>query len=382
MQHRNIAIDEVKRAQGSWTTKLEQVANYEIDLTPPEQYSSSRNFEFSKQMKDRAVEEILPSLFEVSRTYEDYVLQHSLWTYEDLSTAPRGQEITWQFVPRPPKQVCNRKRLRATKTQVTPRPEPVTERPLEESGDETEIDEEMVKMSNQIIRRAQIQAARNEAKAAAAQATGRDQVSPEPVIKVSSPRPVREDSSPVETQHEFNSTSCKTTPAPTPTLTHAPTPTSSFGGMMTHLQVQEDVKGGCPTSFDQAQQAHHGLQSLNEPMRYHHHQIDYNNANFQNIPDFSHSGPPPFGQFVPHGYIGAPQYPMYNHSFPMQMGHPSFNSNLPPPTLEFPYEADNMFSAIDLSMPLVPSQVNTSFNGLPMDFESGPQSSQHSYGKQ
>jgi hypothetical protein len=381
MQHRNIAIDEVKRAQGSWTAKLEQVANYEIDQTPPEQYSSSRNLEFSKQMKDRAVKVILPSLFEVSRTYEDYVMQRSLWTYTDIGRAPMGQEITWQFVPRPPKQVFNRKRLRATKTQATIRPEPIIDNALGESGDETEIDEEMVKMSNQIIRRAQAQAARNEARAAAAHAASRDQVSPEPIMKVSSPPAVRADSPPIPPQHGFSSTSCKTTPAPTPTLTHAVTPNSSFGGLVNYLRVQEDVKDEFQTSFDQPQQAHHGLPSLDEPMKYHHHQIDYNNT-FQNVPDYGHAGTPPFGQFVPNGYIDASQYPVYNNPFPVQMGQPSFNPNLPPINLGFSYEGDNMFSPIDLSMPIVPSQANTSFNGLPMDFESGTLSSQHQYGKQ
>jgi hypothetical protein len=379
MQHRNIAIDEVKRSTGSWTTKLEQVANYEIDQTPPEQYSSSRNLEFSKQMKDRAVKVILPSLFEVSRTYEDYVMQRSLWTYPDISRAPIGQEITWQFVPRPPKQVLNRKRLRAAKTHVTKRPEPIMENYLEESGDETEIDEEMVEMSNQIIRRAQAQTARNEARAAAAQAADRNQASPEPTIKLSSPHAIRADSTPGPTQHGFYPTSCKTTPTPTPTLTHAPTPNSSFGGLTNHPRVQEDVK--VEFQADPAQQVQHRFTSHEEPMRYHHHQIDYSNA-FPNVPEYGHSEPQPFGQFVPHGYIDASQYPVYNNSFPIQMCGASFNSNLPPDNLRFSYEADNIFSPIDLGMPIVSSQANTSFNGLPMNFESGALSSQLQYGKQ
>jgi hypothetical protein len=212
----------------------------------------------------------------------------------------------------------------------------------------------MVKMSNQIIRRAQAQAARNEARAAAAHAASRDQVSPEPIMKVSSPPAVRADSPPIPPQHGFSSTSCKTTPAPTPTLTHAVTPNSSFGGLVNYLRVQEDVKDEFQTSFDQPQQAHHGLPSLDEPMKYHHHQIDYNNT-FQNVPDYGHAGTPPFGQFVPNGYIDASQYPVYNNPFPVQMGQPSFNPNLPPINLGFSYEGDNMFSPIDLSMPIVPS---------------------------
>jgi hypothetical protein len=384
MQHRDIAIDEVKRSRGSWTTKLEMVAKYEIEMTPQEQYSSSRNLVFSRMMKERAEKEILPSLFDVSHSYEDYVAQHQLWTYKDVSKAPIGKEITWQFVPRPPKQVC-RKRLRPTTMRKMLQQASVIDTPLDNSGDETEIDEDMVELSNKIIRRAQAVAARNEARAAAAQVASGDKDPLESVAKVSTPVAVQDDPAPAMPHQGFISTSPKTTPAHTPTLTPMPTPNSSFGQSMAHLRVQDDIKGGHQTTIDNhAQQAHGDVQSLDEPMRYHSHQINYSNAPFQHMQEmgsFVHAGSPAFGQFASHGFMNTGQFPVYNNSYPLQMGHAPFGSNMPPNNMGCPYEGDTIFAPMDLSMPGAPCQANMSFNGLPYDFDSGSPGPQHQYSK-
>jgi hypothetical protein len=381
MQHRDIAIDEVKRNRGSWTATLRTVATYEIEMTPPEQYSSSKNPTFSRMMKERAEKEILPSLFDISQSYEDYVIQNSLWRYTDVAKAPVGKEITWQFVPRPPKQIRRTphwKRPRTTTSRSIQRKQPSLEVLSEDSGDDTEIDEAMVSLSNRLLRRAQAQAARRGARAAVARMVSRDPVSPEPTMKASSPVTIIEESAAATPQRCSDLTDSK--PAP------ASTPNSSFDQSMNHLCLREDSKGGSQTMPDsQVQQAHRNTQSLDERMRYHDRQASYHGAAFQpaqGVGSFSNSGPPPFTPFPAHNYVDAAQFSMFNHSFALQMGHPSFGTNMAASNnVVYPYESDTMFAPMDLSMPMVPPQSNTPFDGLPYDFAQDSPGPQHGFSR-
>lgn len=100
-------------------------------------------------MRDRARDLILPSLFNVAQSYEDYVHQYRLWEEEEDAHVPRGKTIVWIKYDRPPRQCVSRKRKAKVSTAITP--------PLqndaadEQSGDETEVDETM---ANNAIKRA------------------------------------------------------------------------------------------------------------------------------------------------------------------------------------------------------------------------------------
>lgn len=88
--------DERKWRNGSWIHELHTDAAYLVSSKATEHFSSSKGAEFNEAMKKRALEVILPSLFDIARSHEDYVLQCS----GELN--PRGGKlVTWQSVSRP-----------------------------------------------------------------------------------------------------------------------------------------------------------------------------------------------------------------------------------------------------------------------------------------
>lgn len=135
LQHR--AIDEPKR-KGSWVAKLQQAAQYAIETTPPEQFSSSKGSGFSERMRDRALNEIMPSLFSIAQIYEDHLARNNLYEGSGNVDTREGTMCTWQPVSRPPRQsTFNRKRAKVQSR--ASRRNAVSDENF--SGDETEVDE-------------------------------------------------------------------------------------------------------------------------------------------------------------------------------------------------------------------------------------------------
>jgi hypothetical protein len=189
LQHRDIAVDEVKR-QKPWACQLQRVAEFEVSMLPAEQYSSSRNAAFSTAMKQRAEKDILPSLFDVVQSYEDHVFQYSLWTYKDIGEAPRGKTVSWQCIPRPVKHVSRAKRPRRAvqpKVELEEVPEINAIDDDESSGNETVPDDTMLKLAAKLLRYEEAKAARRKARAAVAQAKRSLQASPERTVEASTP---------------------------------------------------------------------------------------------------------------------------------------------------------------------------------------------------
>jgi hypothetical protein len=230
-------------------------------MLPAEQYSSSRNAAFSTAMKERAEQDILPSLFDVVQSYEDHVFQYSLWTYKDIKEAPRGKTISWQCIPRPAKQGSRAKRPRRV---VRPKVEPKEVVPVfddidddESSGNETVPDDTMLKLATKIIRYEEAKAARRKAKAAASQAKGSHQVSPERTVEVSTPVVGKSEPATPLAQPSLDLEDAK------------PIPTSSFDQSMDHLCLQEESQGPRPVFENQQQAAHSATQSLGRPVQCH-----------------------------------------------------------------------------------------------------------------
>jgi hypothetical protein len=134
LQHR--AIDVAKRSLG-WAKKLEKAAHYAVETTPPDQFSSSKGSAFSERMQQRALDEILPNLFDIVLSYESHFAMYNLYEGTNNRDPGNGTRVTWQHLTRPPRQPSvPRKRYRRTKT--TPPPRIVSD--ADGSGDETEVD--------------------------------------------------------------------------------------------------------------------------------------------------------------------------------------------------------------------------------------------------
>lgn len=153
-QHRDTPVDEAKRRYpGGWIAKLRTIAEFCVNDTPEDQFSSSKNTSFSRMMKTRAVKSILPSLFEVAQSYEDYVFQHGLWKQSENNAPPLGATITWHFIDRPAKLITLRRWTRTVRPKRILSPSPEVESAHETSGDETEIDEDMARLADRMARR-------------------------------------------------------------------------------------------------------------------------------------------------------------------------------------------------------------------------------------
>jgi hypothetical protein len=422
LQHRDIPIDEYKRRQ-SWTHKLRQVAQFEIEMTPQEQYSSSRNPAFSALMKQRAEKDILPSLFDVSQSYEDHVIQYGLWTYQDLKDIPKGKEITWQFIARPPKQVSRFKRPR-------PAPQPkvkrefVVEALAESTEDDTEPDDTMYKLAAQIMRRKEAREARRKAKVPAAEMI--------PITPASSIQPISRESTIEAPSPMFLSRqSVPATPQPSVQQVSSPddakcATSSSFDQSMNHLRLQDEGNAAFTTPEGQAQAVRHAVQPCEQPLQYNAipgtnnscSQLDQEDAkesnfatpadcaqqarcntqalddlihqrmNFQtsqaglaNSPyhplqtpgSFSDQKGGSYMQFTPHHFVDPAQLSMFNNAYSLQMGH-AYDHTMAanPPQMSYPYESDAPYHTMDVMSTATSPQAATNFNGLPYEY-SGPQ---------
>lgn len=166
LQHRDTRADELKRQQ-PWTRKLRRSAELEVTMTELDHFSTSQYPAFSTAMKERAEHKVLPSLFDVMQSYEDFVNQHRLWTYSDRTKAPAGKSITWQAIPRPPLQKSRYKKFRPAEQERAS--EVLKIEHDEDFGAETEPDDTMtavqlaLDLANKALREAK--AARRKAKA-------------------------------------------------------------------------------------------------------------------------------------------------------------------------------------------------------------------------
>ncbi|KAF3026903.1 hypothetical protein E8E12_000010, partial [Didymella heteroderae] len=129
-------IDDIKR-KGPWISKLRDVAKFTVQTTSADHFSSSKGAAHSEEMKKRALEKILPSIFEVAQAYEDHIVQYSLIEGSGNKDPGRGRHHTWKPIPRPIRQQQPKRPRRTAGS------ERVQETVHEVSGDETEPDDTM-----------------------------------------------------------------------------------------------------------------------------------------------------------------------------------------------------------------------------------------------
>jgi hypothetical protein len=105
-------IDEIK-PRGSWVSDLRQDAVNFVETTPPQNLTSSKSFEQVDRIRQRALKAVLPSLFEVVKSYEDHVIQQGLFEGSEKVDLGKGKHHTWQAIPRLARQSLHRKRMRS-----------------------------------------------------------------------------------------------------------------------------------------------------------------------------------------------------------------------------------------------------------------------------
>jgi hypothetical protein len=82
----------------NWTERLYQAALYFISSTPPSEYCSAIDMQYSTAFKDRALNTILPELFRVARAHEEHVRE----CLQNKREAPKPKEtFTWRLLQKP-----------------------------------------------------------------------------------------------------------------------------------------------------------------------------------------------------------------------------------------------------------------------------------------
>jgi hypothetical protein len=329
LQHR--LIDEAKR-RGSWVAKLRQAAQYAIETTAPDQFSSAKGAGFGERMKERALYDILPNLFETAALYEDHFAQYKLYEGTGRMDPGCGKDVTWYRITRPPREVAPpRKGGRKNKAAQASR----TESDVYASGDETEVDDTLRRTHLRPTRQARSQAQQPQNPSVLASR----QHAPE------TPAPIVPASASQQDRHIPSSTTSNT----------------SFGQHMHGLRVNEEMDAKIPIHTQHNDQVlFRNMYPSNIPMRYPTSHADYNFPVLQHQEDahpFPHSAKSSFDSHVP-GF--AHSFSVFNAPCPSQ--YDRFAVPMASINAGFPYEYDG-------ASPLTPmsGDSNRPFHGLPLD---------------
>ena len=367
-------VDEMKR-KGSWITQLRDFAKFTIQTTSADHFSSSKGTAHSEEMKERAQERILPSIFDVARLYENHIMQYSL--YEGSGNVDLGKGIyhTWKPIPRPARQVQRRKRPR----RVTRRSSDVGRDALDEtSGEETEADDTMTTLAE------------------GSREPSQSFSSPRPITAASqsvaqTPRPIimSDESLPMLCKGDESVTaSTPCTPASpygdTKMYRTASTPNSSFGQSLHGLHLEEDadmkpsmrtpsLKGDVDPPMCTTQPSYPGS-PYNQPMQCPPAPTGYNSQMYQHHGEYPTSAPSPFGHADPTFVNPFSMFNASSHAMSYgQYAGPMRN------TQGFPYE-QGVFPSTPMGFantPMTPTDTNMTYNGLPPDYAVDPERLHH-----
>jgi hypothetical protein len=316
LQHRQ--IDEEKR-RGSWVAKLRQAAQYAVETIPQDQFSSSKIAGFNKWMKKRALDDVLPNLFDTAALYEDHLVQYDLYEGTGRTDPGDGISVTWRRLTRPPRLVTlPRKRGRRTKAAQVPR----TESDVDAPGDETEVDDTLTRAH---WRTRQTRQTRRQAQQPQNPSVSvfRQHAPETPALTVPA-------SASQQDRHIPSSTTSNTSP----------------GQHMHGLRVNEGMDAKMPIHTQHNDQLPVGnMYPSNMPMQYPTSHAGYNFPVFQDAHPFPHSAESSFGSHVP----------CFAQSFFVFDPMASINAG-------FPYEYEE-------ASPLTPmlGDSDRPFHGLPLD---------------
>lgn len=334
-------IDEIKR-KGPWISKLRDVAKFTVQTTSADHFSSSKGAAHSEEMKKRALEQILPSIFEVAQAYEDHIMQYNLIEGSGNKDPGRGRHHTWKPIPRPVR------RQQPKRPRRTAGSERAQETVHEASGDETEPDDAMTRLARIPHSLPQVLS------------------TPPPVIASAFPK--------VSTPS--SSGPCTPATVQDDCMMHrtASTPNSSFDQSLHGLHLGEedlDMKPHARTMSDHgSMQPPYNMPSYTQPMQYP--TAPYPSADnyATQASAFTQNGP----TFVnPFSVFNAPAPAMgYNHfasPMPTAHGYPYEQGMFPPTPMSYPNTPMNM--------PMTPSDSGVTYHGLPADYSVDGQGVHH-----
>ncbi|KAF2994565.1 hypothetical protein E8E13_000117 [Curvularia kusanoi] len=368
-------VDEMKRKE-PWINKLRNVAKFTIQTTSADHFSSSKEGAHSEEMKKRAQEQILPSIFDVAQSYEDHVMQYSLFEGSGNVDSGRGKHHTWKPIPRPARRTTCSKRARRTSTR---RADHAQEATYEASDEETEPDDITINVAESSL----------------------PALSPRPTTAVSQnivhtpgsdgnfPKICRVDESVL--------TSGPCTPASAQgdcqMYRTASTPNSSFDQSMHGLHLEEDldmkplsrtpsVHGDMKplmhtTPLQGNMQPYHGV-PYNQPMQYPPSSAGFSTQMYQPQEAYTTSTPSTYAQATP-TFVNP--FSMYSAPSPV-MGYGQYASPMRT-THAFSYDqtmytsTPMSFTSTPMSMPMTPADTTITYNGLPADYAVDPEQLHH-----
>lgn len=341
-------IDEIKR-KGPWISKLRDVAKFTVQTTSADHFSSSKGTAHSEEMKKRALEQILPSIFEVAQAYEDHIMQYNLIEGSGNKDPCRGRYHTWKPIPRP----IRRQQLKRPRR--TARSDRAQEAVHEVSGDETEPDDTMTSFA------------------------GAPHGLPQ---ALSSPFPMN--------THALANIPTPTASGPcTPATIQddcamhrtASTPNSSFDQSLHGLHLGEedlDMKPHARTISDHGgMQSPYNIPSYTQPLQYPTAANSFNGQAYQSADNYANQAsafPQNAPTFInPFTMFNAPAPPVdYNQYAPLMSTAHSYTYEqgvFPRTPMSYPNTPMNM--------PLTPSDSGMAYHGLPVDYSGDAQGVHH-----
>ncbi|KAJ8107123.1 hypothetical protein OPT61_g9083 [Boeremia exigua] len=359
-------IDEVKR-KGAWVAKLRDVANFTVQTTSADNFSSSKGTDHSEEMKKRAIEQVLPSIFDVAQAYEDHIVQYNLFEGSGSVDPGRGKHHTWKPIPRPIRRPSAKRPRRSARTSLNP----VQETIGEVSEADTEPDETMTRFARV--------------------PHGLPALAPSPQTMpplVQSDFQTPRHSISIEDSHRqsWSVDTPVTISGPcTPVFSHddakmhrtASTPNSSFDQSLHGLHLGEedlDMKPQARTMSEQGNmQPAYNMIPYNQPVPYPA-PTGYTNQPYQPTGNYPNPAPSSYAQtgpaFVnPFSMYHAPQPPMgysqYATPMPATGGYPYEQNMFPPTPVSYP--------GTPMSMSMAPPDPNMAFHGLPTEYPVDPQ---------
>ncbi|KAH6622096.1 hypothetical protein C7974DRAFT_215983 [Boeremia exigua] len=368
-------IDEMKR-KAPWVTKLRDIAKFTIQTTSADHFSSSKGSVHSEEMKKRAVEEVLPSIFEVAQAYEDHVIQYGLFEGSGNVDPGRGMHHTWKPIPRP----VRRTQPKRPRLAVRDSTGNVQETIYETSGDETEPDNTMSALArtpqelDQSAPSPRTMPAPNQCEIQTPQQSfsaddNRSQVwKPDTPVSVSGPcTPVF---SPVLSQADAKMQRT------------ASTPNSSFDRSLHGLHLGGEDMDSKPQMRTMSEQGnmhpHFDMSPYAQSLRYSATPAGYNDQVYHSTGTYSNSTQPLFAQTVPtfvnpfsmyHGPLPPMGYSQYTNPMATGAGF-GFEQNMYPST-------PVSFANAPMTMTVAPSDTTMNFDSsLPSEYPVDSQSSQ------
>jgi hypothetical protein len=256
-------------------------------------------------MKERALKDILPNLFETAALYEDHFSQYKLYEGTGRMDPGCGEDVTWYRITRPPlnrpprQAAPHRKRGRQSKAAQAPR----MESDDDASGGETEVDDTMTRAHLQNF------------------------------------------SGSMSRQHAPET--------PAPTVPSSTTSKISFGQHMHDLRLNEEMDAKMPSHARHNDQALvQNMYPSNMPMHYSTSHAGYN------FPVFQYPHPAQYS--VGSRHVPSFAHPLYVFDAPCPPQDDRFAVPMTSNNAGFPDEYEGAF-------PFTPMSDNRPFHGLPLD---------------